>query len=193
MTIPRLSILAAGVFVASLTSVAPVAAAPTSAPVDGHTVHVQQDMTVAGFDAAVAEAHGYKIVTLPDGHQASVPATARPGAQPDSQDTAHGNCGYSFVELDPLGHHNVELRTGFGVKLPAVSYTWLVEIQDRAGTSYQHWSGGLRFRSTWSGSRELHLTPPWVDAGVVPGRSSALLEDGEICTSAGPWTFTGFD
>ena len=43
-------------------------------------------MVVAGYDAEVAEANGFKIVTHADGSQESVPVTAAAAAQRERAD-----------------------------------------------------------------------------------------------------------
>src|SRR4051794_27403877 len=53
--------------------------APSAASAAPRTVHVARGMQLVGFDATAARLHGYTVVTLPDGAQASVPA-AKAGA-----------------------------------------------------------------------------------------------------------------
>ncbi|MEU1847254.1 hypothetical protein [Micromonospora sediminicola] len=47
-------------------------------------------MGLVGFDAKVAEAHGYRVVTLPDGSQASVPADKATAATEGRYVPEHG-------------------------------------------------------------------------------------------------------
>jgi hypothetical protein len=63
---------AAVVALGALCGPAAAAATPASAAVTTHTTYT--GLHVAGFDAAVAKAHGYKIVTYANGDRQAVPA-----------------------------------------------------------------------------------------------------------------------
>ena len=114
-------------------------------------------LTIVSFNKAVAQQHGYVIVTLPDGKQASVPrALAKlPLAQieqavgPDN--IIRGNCGYSSMELRrQSGRNNYQVRTGFHVKRPAVAYYWRYYVRGPGYYGLFSHAGGLFFRHDWS-------------------------------------------
>ena len=193
------------VLVASIASCAAVlsfvgtsTAQPMASVAPSHVTSSQRGMEVIGFNRAVAEAHGYEIVTLPDGRQASVPkaeaeharaAGTMAGLQPDAQDTKFGTCGYSYVELDDGGGGGVAyLRTGFHVNFDAISYAWWVQITDNNGRSHQNWGSALTFQTDWtSGILKLGLYAGGdAKAEVIPDNSWALLVTGSICVSGGP-------
>jgi hypothetical protein len=127
-------------------------------------------MRLVGFDAGVARAHGYEIVTLPDGSQASVPAdkadAARAGtyvpktgvlkagsnnggreATPHGYAQLAGDCGISYVALYTSGYNgSARLLTGgdtagSGAGSPW-SVNWNVNIVDDRGSSNQHYDTG---------------------------------------------------
>ncbi|HYN97123.1 MAG TPA: hypothetical protein VES42_25065 [Pilimelia sp.] len=135
------------------------AATPTDKPVG-------IGMRLAGFDAAVARANGYAVVTLPDGSQASVPADkaaaarkgeyvpttgvltaeqiagkdADGGMSTNNYAELPGDCGKSYVALWAQGGARATLHTGFHL-IPSAGQPWDVEwrinIEDNGGRSTQ--------------------------------------------------------
>ncbi|GLZ77337.1 hypothetical protein Afil01_21440 [Actinorhabdospora filicis] len=160
----------------------------------------QFGMWITGFDADVAAANGYEIVTYPDGSQQSVPAdpddeTREPSAvlHPNSTQVVHdekwGDCGYSFIEGDQVAPHTIWLRSGFKVNGPAIGFQWTIELQDENGISYQGDGHGLpgtsdRWDRYWDDlnqygwSTQDVVSPSWVQKA-----------DGSICVSYGPGIF----
>ncbi|WP_406639179.1 hypothetical protein [Amycolatopsis sp. WGS_07] len=155
-----------------------------AAPVGPH--RVEGMMTVARFDATVAAAHGYEIRTNPDGTQYSVRKGAQAGLPPANVVT--GDCGRSWVWEDGIGHLRVRLSTGFFVRLPTVSRSWDVTLDDNGGESTQPFSSGFPSDRFWNEDR----TVPGLTAGpgyaVVRGGGAnfAILVDGAVCYSGGP-------
>jgi hypothetical protein len=127
-------------------------------------------LRLAGFDADVARAHGYEVVTLPDGSQASVPAEKAEAARNgeyvptvgvlkttskrlraagasgvDQYAELPGDCGKSYIALwdQAAPDGKATLHTGFHL-VPAagtpLSVSWLVNITDTAGSSNQPYS-----------------------------------------------------
>jgi hypothetical protein len=146
-------------------------------------------MTFGGFNAAVAAAHGYKIITGADGKQRSVlanlsnaEALARPG------NTVPGDCGSSTMTIAPRGGYEANVATGFILTSgPAVDFQWYTSYSDDYGNSTHNWSGGLLLRTTWTGTFVYKSGGPgWVYGTVDIGPSYAILADGEICYSGGP-------
>jgi hypothetical protein len=144
-------------------------------------------MVVVGFDKGVAEKNGYEIRTDVAGNHYTVLAGSPPDAAPEN--FVSGNCGDSWLYEDGVGNLCVMLRTGFTVKGRAVSYFWRVLLADNGGISYQQWSGGLLLRTDWRGERRVcGLTRGSADSWLVSGY--AVLSNGAICTSLGPYSYT---
>jgi hypothetical protein len=153
----------------------------TASP-DGTRVTVP--MTIAGFNAAVAKAHGYVIRTDAQGRQYSVRAGASDAVSPDN--VIDGNCGSSYIYEYAVGNHAVDIQTGFNITTPAVAYWWKYWMRDRGGTSSHTHGGGLALRTSWSDDERWGALTPgfatsWVDTG-----SDAILDNGGVCTSGGP-------
>jgi hypothetical protein len=173
----------------------------------------KEEMSVRGFDAAVARAHGYEVVTLPDGAQASVPAdkadAARLGAYRPSSgivsrrstDAAQtqgygevpGDCGISWVSLTPIGASRAHLDTGFIITDSGAGSVWDVDwnvsIHDNGGSSNQPYEeqNGSSWGSGWTAyQRTLGLTRGWADATIVWYNSIVITTHGWVCWSNGP-------
>lgn len=167
----------------------PAAADPPADAIES-SMAVQQ-MVVVGFDAAVAEAAGYVVVTV-DGVQGLVPASAvgdgaTPIPEPDNQ--IGGNCGYSYAYLTDIGPNNYRVRTGFHTNIESIAYTWFADVtsNDPQYSRLFQKSGTLLLRKDWD----------WRPTGTVPDdgyfkvqvstASWAELWTGAYCNSAGPW------
>jgi hypothetical protein len=149
---------------------------------DGTRVTVP--MTITGFNAAVAKAHGYTIRTNAQGQQYSVAAGAANAVTPDN--VVDGNCGTSYIYEYAVGNAAVDIQTGFSITTPAVAYYWKYWMRDGGGTSSHTHGGGLALRKTWDtddrwGALTRGHATSWVDTG-----SDALLANGGVCTSGGP-------
>jgi hypothetical protein len=170
-------------------------------------------MKIAGFDAAVAKAHGYEIVTLPDGSQASVPAAkasaakagtfipksgvlVKPstgGVSANAYGERVGECGYSWVQISPRGGGSAGLTTGMDLVLDSGGpwdIHWNVSVKDRNGSSTQSYSeydgyfGSLGL--SWAGKgRTLNLARGSATVKVTAG-SFTITEAGWICYSYSP-------
>lgn len=195
-----LSIMGAAVLtlVVALTPHAALANTPESdAP---ETVIETMPMTVAGYDAEVAEANGFKIVTHEDGTQESVPVTdaavtqrqqadqLRAVAQQDDTSPSVAVCGDSWASGTKVANDSVAFSTGFLVYGAAYAHTWTVYA-----------TGAITANSwTTSGAGPASGTKSWTGAipGVVgPGvggvpfgsaSASVILVDGTVCYSVGP-------
>jgi hypothetical protein len=161
-----------------------VQARTTASSAAPHAVRVTVPMKIVGFDAAVARAHGYVIRTDSHGRTYSVKVGAAATATPDN--TVYGNCGSSYLYEYAVGNHAVDIQTGFSVNTPAVAFWWRYWMHDLGGTSSHTFGGGLDFRYSWADdSRWGALTrgpaSAWVDSG-----SDAILDNGDVCSTAGP-------
>src|ERR1700760_546612 len=93
------------------------AGASTAAPAG---TRVTVPMTITGFDATVAKAHGYTIRTNAQGQQYSVKSGAAAAVSPNG--VIDGNCGTSYIYEYAVGNHAVDIQTGFNIDAPAVAY-----------------------------------------------------------------------
>ncbi|AOR29738.1 hypothetical protein BFF78_00295 [Streptomyces fodineus] len=150
-------------------------------------------MRVTGVNANLAKAHGFKVVTAPDGsqHAVSTPKAINPDGSPyrakvHPDDVVEGDCGDSYIWIHPVGGYNMEIQTGFDLDEDAVAYHWQASRSDDYGSDTYSWGGGLAFDSSWEGEWDANAGGPgWETAGVSPS-SDALLWDGDICSSGGP-------
>ena len=117
---------------------------------------------------------------------------ARPSSLPNRGplSTSYGDCGSSYVNITERYDNNrpAQMTTGFRVVHRAISYHWYVRIN--GPQSYVHTyerGGGLFFSLTWDGAY-LASGPRGVwSADVNSFESFAILDDGEVCTSGGPY------
>jgi hypothetical protein len=171
------------------------------AATNGHSAATpkQRGMTVTGFNAAVAKAHGYKIVTYANGSQQSVPINPKShlpkspilyrdrGVRSDTNidyNQVSGNCGISWIRVSQTGISKVAVVSGFkNAPLTAIDWSWTVSLNDENGSSEQV-AGGLIFNNQasriWSNLNQYGCTFDYVLSGV------AELIDGTICTSGQP-------
>jgi hypothetical protein len=179
---------------------APVA---KSSPAEQKTT--QRGMNLAGFNAAVAKAHGYKIVTYTNGDQQSVPidpsshlpkspilhraTTVRPLTNTDYNES-RGNCGTAWIRISQIGKNKVTLVSGFkNAPSPAFEWNWNVSLTDSNGTSHQvlplvsQAIAGTSAAHIWPPLNQYGQTYDFVDGG------SALLVDGGVCIALRPDVF----
>jgi hypothetical protein len=168
------------------------AVASTATPPPGA---VTAPMTIEGFNAAVASAHGYRIVVLANGEEASVPASsaivngspASAVAQPDT--IIYGDCGYSWMYMDSWSPLQYVPLTGFVVYDPGWDFSWEVSVVGPYNYERNLSYGGLLSGSeSWSnGAPEIPVDDAgYYDGAVVPGSSFVILENGGLCVSGGP-------
>lgn len=172
-------------------------------------------MRLVGFDARVARAHGFEVVTLPDGSRASVPAakadaarrgdyvptsgilretatSANGGASTYGYGEAVGECGVSWVSLEPKGGSTANLGTGMSL-IPKAGEPWdvhwRINIVDNGGSSNQYYDeyDGFIVNFSWVAyTRRLGLTRGSAFATVVRYASYTITENGWVCYSYGP-------
>ncbi|MFE8948165.1 hypothetical protein [Streptomyces sp. NPDC007856] len=183
--IAAVSTLSAAIALAS----ANAASADPSTP-QGRKVTVTTSMKVVGFDSAVAEQHGYKIVTLPNGKQTSVPKDGRVVPHTAPVPVIYGDCGESYIHFNSTGgNYEGEISTGYRLHHDVVRYGWTVDVTDRFGVGKLHDSG-------WATgpNHEMHFLTHSGGSGDavarVEGGSYAILLDGEECYSGSPWDQT---
>jgi hypothetical protein len=225
---PFIGALLAGLLalVGSVVLTDPASASAGAEPVPGRArIHAVADgegaawgMQLVDFDVAVARAHGFEVVTLPDGSRASVPAAKADaavtgryvptsgvipagavakggGASTADRGEAVGDCGMSWVSLDAMGGSQALLITGM-VLVPDAGdpwdVHWKVRIDDNGGDStqtYDEYDGFSGFLSWTSYARWLGLTPGLAFATVNWWQSYTITESGWVCWSAGPYAW----
>lgn len=159
----------------------------------------QSGMYVAGFNAAVAKAHGFKIVTYANGDQQSVPINPNSrlpkspilhhshGINADANtdyNQVQGNCGISWIRVAQTSAHQVAIISGFK-NTPEIAFfwSWNVSLSDQNGTSHQTYSGAIfdtKATRLWQNLNQYGFTFDYVYAG------GATLIDGTICLSGAP-------
>ena len=177
---------------------------PTPAPV---TTTIHTSMVVKGYDAQVAEANGYKIVTNADGTQQSVPVTSaaiaqqaksdqlRAAAQATTQIAASSAggvvCGDSWVSGAKLANNTVAFHTGFLVYGAASYHVWTVYAVGTITANSWATSGSGPYSGTqsWEGGISTVIGPGVGGVPFLSPAASVVLENGSICFSVGP-TFT---
>ncbi|MDH6111489.1 hypothetical protein P3T36_004643 [Kitasatospora sp. MAP12-15] len=190
-------------------------AAIKTALATGHKVKIETTMRVSGYNRAVADKNGYKILTAPNGVEYSVkkdasptdlasalkkaeavkptpnPATSKGVVTPNVSGELWGDCGGASVEFDPWGDgtRGGDLYTSFYVYSKAWFYSWEVDLVDNGGVSAQDWGPTtLAADNSWNGHRALGgLTAGPGHSVVNDTHSWAYTVDGGTCT-AGPVT-----
>jgi hypothetical protein len=180
-------------------------------PAAGAKHVLERGMYVIRFDAAIAKAHGYKIITYPDGDQQSVPINPKSGLpkgpllvkdtvqngklRPDTNsdsDSVAGDCGVSWIETTQVSTAHVNMQSGFTSDDPYIDFNWEVELTDENGSSYQS-NSSASFQSGdeyyWTGDWDDLYQYTWTSDTVQTASSYAILVDGSVCYSAGPWVY----
>lgn len=172
--------------------VAPAHAAPEKQLNETTT---RQGMNILHATKVEKAASGEARVTLSDGNKITVSERVLEHIKvdthvaPTSVPIVYGNCGYSFVYEDAVGNRAVTLCTGFHVTTPAVDFSWTVQLDDRGGTSYRRYGHPISGQD-WTDNRVIGgLTKGGARATVLT-TSFAVLGNGDICSSGGPWDNT---
>ncbi|WP_426624451.1 hypothetical protein ACPPVW_18160 [Leifsonia sp. McL0607] len=153
------------------------------------TLNVSEAMVPAGFDPAVAEANGYKIVTDSTGEQRSVPVSAEAIAFEERLASSalkarttwvQGPCGNSWINAVSKGNSKF-ISTGYVVPRPVIAKLWIVQVWGWSGLPSFSWSGpsGASWSSSWSFSGGGDF------ANVLPG-SNVVMNNGTVCVSGSP-------
>lgn len=178
------SAVAAGVLFAALSGAIPATATNST----GTDSQVDLPMEFTGYDAAVAEANGYSIVTDEAGVTRSVPVSADALAYERQLERAvlsrtkfvDGPCGSSWINAQSSGQRKV-ITTGYTVTHPVIAKNWTVQVWGWSGLPSHHWGGasGATWFSSWSynGGGDF--------ANVLPG-SNVVMSNGAVCVSGSP-------
>lgn len=175
-------VVALGAIVASSSIALPArAAAPDAAPPSA-VASSTMPMSFRGYDASVAESHGYRIVTASDGHQTSVPVSAEARREVTLDGVAPGDCGTSFVTAAKLSNDTLAVNTGYTVPFPVAEKTWRVNARSIFSSHTFPWDGPSG--GAWSAQAAATLVGPGV--AVVPLTAHVVGTNGRVCYSAGP-------
>lgn len=144
-------------------------------------------MTFGGFNAEVAAANGFEVVTNPDGTQSSNPVTSEAKKQIDSSigpfGTVPGSCGTSTVSAVKLAGDTVAYHTGYSVPFPVYERSWRVNIQSITGwNAHPSWGGPTA--ANWYTEGTAWIVGPGV--AVVPVTAFVTASNGRTCYSGGP-------
>jgi hypothetical protein len=159
---------------------------------------LRQGMYVAGFDPAIARAHGYKIVTYADGDQQSVPVN--PGSRlprspilhhgyplhPDANsdyDKVYGNCGISWISVLQTAPSQVQIATGFTVTpAPAIGVSWTISVNTSLGSGTSElvvpptaFTPRTSWGQAWTGIPQHIYSFDYIKSGA------AFLDNGTVC------------
>lgn len=160
-------------------------------------------LSVTGFDANVAKAHGYQVaekgvgsyVVTKNGksHTITTTAAARGGAiaRPfdiqQNWNTAYGNCGESWIGYYATGNRTADVYSGYQIyytMAQPVGYDWDISVADGAGVGSKEFYDGTSSYG-WS------IDPYWTTHHSVSGYSYdtitygyVSLDDGSLCSSA---------
>jgi hypothetical protein len=139
------------------------------------------EMRVTDVDREVAESRGFTVRTRADGTE----WVDRGGDARPLDEVEYGDCGSSWVFIDPQGDYWSTIRTGFAVDDLVLTYYWKVNRTDPYGGTTNTWGGALG-DYTWQGSWNIHGGGPGYETASVTPSSSVLLWDGSVCTSMAP-------
>lgn len=194
----------AGIVVAALALLPATAAHAStgSTPSPGTTTYTR--MVVKGYDAQVALAHGYQIVTNANGTQESIPITAaaiaqraqaqqaRAAAQAKTQGVAApdvvGDCGYSWLSGTKAANNTLKFNTGFVVYGAGYEYDWYVYAL--AAVTVGSWStsgpGPASGNKHWDAAMYNIIGPGIAAVPIGSASAEVILVDGTVCYSDGP-------
>lgn len=175
-------------------------AASTGSDADAvQTVMMTRPMHIVGYDAAVAAANGYKIVTDAQGIQHSVKIGSA-GVVPDAVPVKVGACGSSYVFFNAAGHRSTNPRyvavvsTGYDLVgpdvAPGVEGNWTVHVTDRAGVGRLFWGSAANRTFYWNATVDTFHSVTGYSTAAVDTSSWVLMQNGGFCTSSGPWDST---
>lgn len=158
-------------------------------------------MIFGGYDAEVAEANGFKVVTDEDGTQRSIPVTDAAAAQLEKADELRadsrqkntalagvGNCGSSWATGSKIENDTVAFNTGFLVFLAAYEHTWTVYAN--GFFSANSWTtsgpGPTSGSENWTGAIGNVSGPGFGGVPLLSASASVVLVNGSVCYSVGP-------
>lgn len=160
------------------------------------TINESMPMSIAGYDAAIAEANGFEIVTDESGVTRSVPVTdkakalvsdaAEDAPEFTTFDTVVGDCGQAWLNGSKGANDRVSFTTGYSVRLPVQLHQWRVTAYGFITTGEKNYAQGAG-PAVWSKSDSTTAIGPGY--AIVPGFSPVAmvkLVDGATCYSGGP-------
>lgn len=187
-----ISVLALG-FAVLGASPAMAVGTPASDPTVVSTTTKTTPMVFGGYDASVAKANGFRIVTAKNGTQTSVPVTraaklaaksfVAPKSGASTNAVVPGTCGTSFLTAAKLSNDNLAINTGYSVGFPVLEKHWSVNaVGFVTGHSFAFSTAGTA--ASWSAQAAATVVGPGV--AIVPLTSIVIGANGKICHSNGP-------
>jgi hypothetical protein len=162
-----------------------VASAPTPTTVQEMHFAKVASVSVMADLAYVTLAHG-PTLRVPARYASNIIAhqkLARP-----SSDVVEGDCGSSYVFLNErTGTSPYALTTGFNVVLPAFYFTWDVLINGPKSYVHRYEPYGNISADYWNGAYLANGSRGRWTANVSSVDSVAILDDGSVCWSGGPY------
>lgn len=159
-------------------------------------------MTIVGYDAEVAQAHGYRIETDANGVQYSVPVTpeaiaeqardeAAAGSTVQPFGTVNGNCGSSSLTGYKGSNDTVIFSTSFFISTGTIAeYDWAVDANGFFSSNYwRTWGNGplAGNSAAWTGAITGVVGPGKASVPNGSARASVIKTNGAVCYSGGPW------
>lgn len=176
-----------------------VATVPTRAHAATTTTDRSQ-MTTARVVSVKELGNGQEKLSLSDGQSVLAPkgtgklakaAAAKYSKSVQPLDTVYGNCGSSYITIGYYSDGYIyQMNTGFTVIGDVIQYDWNANISGPESYVYHYHSAGTNgLDKTWHGQHHStgHPSGRW-SAGVISDESWAMLWDGEICSSGGPYS-----
>lgn len=155
-----------------------------------------ESLSVSGYDAQVAQDHGFKIVTDSAGVEHSVPVTASakqiasqypaPGSSgATTNNTKRGSCGTSSLFISRYSQ-GVRINTAYSVYAPSFKHTWNVDGSTSTVGAWSENFSGLNASTTWTATHDHKVGGASSALAAVRYGSTATLIDGTICATYGP-------
>lgn len=153
--------------------------ATTAAATKAQTVKtITVPMQLVRVDAAVAKAHGYKVITV-NGHQEAVKASASAKSVTPNT-TVGGDCGTATIDIYNEGGKVADVYWSIHSYAALIYYDVNVAVTDSAGTGNKEYYGWL--------AEDYDIgSGPWVTKHSVTGVTKAKLTgydeewDGSVC------------
>lgn len=173
-----------------------VAFADTQQEEPPETVSASMPMSVDSYDAAIAEANGFEIVTDESGETRSIPVTdeakalvaAAEAEAPEvvARDTVVGNCGQAWLNGSKGANNKVSFTTGYSVRLPVQLHQWRVSAIGTITGGEQNYAQGAG-GAVWSkAGSTTAIGPGWALVPPLSQVAMVKLVDGSTCYSGGP-------
>ncbi|WP_144761284.1 hypothetical protein [Curtobacterium sp. 9128] len=156
---------------------------------------------ITGYDASVAEAHGFKIVHNADGTESSIPVTAAANeamaqltaAEANRLSTsakhsavtplAQGNCGTDHLDVYARPSAGaIVINTAYSVNTTSIGQVWHV-VGNTANVAFNESFNGANFSTTWTATHVVPISGYGHGQAEIQAGSHAILINGGTCTA----------